>query len=292
MRSIAVVVLVTGLLAGLLSCMATQGSSGRGGGSAPAPEAAFYCVSGGGRCYPSRDACGQSGFQIGGGWQTSCEPSNSAWCTGPDRNLCASSEGGCNVGNQSGCQLFEGPPPPPPPPHRPDGPPEVLAVLASSVLDPVARPLFCRYVDGTLDAAGPAQLCPAAQADLQPATLDPRFAPPPDMRSWSLRVHLDEFVGDGIAGSVCSGPGCMRLFEGLVELTCDGGRIGILSSYEADGDKGTDPVGPSLVIAPSNHYPLVAGSTCTLVLGDRIVDQTGESIPADQRSYTFVVTGP
>jgi len=86
---------------------------------------------------------------------------------------------------------------PPPAPGRPDGPPEVLAVLTVS---DTTTPLACRYIAASLRMGS----------------------------GWQMRAVFDERVG---SGGNCTGGDCLTLFEGMATpgtvctLTFGGGML-------------------------------------------------------------------
>lgn len=252
---------------------------------APAP-AAFYCA--GSSCFTSSEACGTSGFQLSPDFKTACTPRDDAWCAHDDRTSCTDDERGCASTYQTTCRHFEGAAaPPPPPPHRPAGPPEVLALLATSQLDPTPRALVCHYVDGHLDPAGPAHYCPASAADFRRARADVRIGPE-STNDLQLRIVVDEFLGEGFGIRSCTGDACTAaLNTGVIEMTCGGERVPITAIYERDGDRTTDPVGPAIVVTPRPTAPYPADSACALIISDWVVDEAGEKVPDDQRRLAF-----
>jgi hypothetical protein len=73
---------------------------------------------------------------------------------------------------------------------RPEGPPEVLAVLLNET------PTFCKYVNGVLDEKGPGLVqgsivCPDEQAMFEPVGASPT--------GWNMRIMFDELLnGDAV----------------------------------------------------------------------------------------------
>src|SRR5690349_5588328 len=85
---------------------------------------------------------------------------------------------------------------------RPEGPPEVLAVLA---VDPAVTghegPAYCKYVGSTLDEKGPglvqgSTICPTEAADFEAEGLFPL--------AWDIRIVFDELLnGDAVEELIC-----------------------------------------------------------------------------------------
>ncbi|MDX2089029.1 MAG: Ig-like domain-containing protein [Kofleriaceae bacterium] len=190
---------------------------------------------------------------------------------------------------------------------RPDGPPEVLAVLvmndAAAHLRETAtycapndskRPTLVGLPDFTTT-----QIC------------DPDMAEPASMVTdaypdgWYIRVMFDELLdpdieeleeiedpdtGEGtgtyygtIANTKPVKLECESVNGGMVEVEYDG-------YYSPSGNQITWPLGPSLVIKP-NHPELIAtNKMCRVTLKENIVDKSGEQVPADQLGpYAFQI---
>jgi hypothetical protein len=190
---------------------------------------------------------------------------------------------------------------------RPDGPPEVLAVLvmndAAGHLRETAtycapndakRPTLVGLPDFTTT-----QIC------------DPEAAVPADMVTdaypdgWYIRVMFDELLDPDVEeleeikdpetgeptgtyyGTLANTKPvkleCESVNGGMIEVEYDG-------YYSPSGNQITWPLGPSLVIKP-NHPELVAtNKMCRVTLKDMITDKSGEKVPADQLGpYAFQI---
>lgn len=283
-RALLVMVPCSALLACLQGGGQAWSSPHGGGGAAPAAPAAFYCNSGG-YCASSHDACAHGGVQIGGGFETACTASDVAWCAHADRTACTLDEGACASSYQTHCDRYQGLPSPPPPPPPVHDHLDVLAVLVTTTADPAPRPIFCRYVAGALDPAGPAALCPAGAGDFRAAAVP--------ASGWTLRVLVDAHLDERIVTRTCVGDACTtRLNAGVVALTCDGAAVATSGTYDPAGDHASDPVGPALTISPDPGATIAPGATCMVTLSDWVTDPAGAQVPADQRAVAFSIAAP
>lgn len=142
----------------------------------------------------------------------------------------------------------------------------MLALLATSQLDPTPRALVCHYVDGHLDPAGPAHHCPASAADFRRARADVRISGPSAPTTCSCASSSTSFSARGSVFRSCTGDACTAaLNTGVIEMTCGGERVPITAIYERDGDRTTDPVGPAIVVTPRPTAPYPADSACALI---------------------------
>ncbi len=199
---------------------------------------------------------------------------------------------------------------------RPDGPPEVLAVLVLD--DPngvIETATFCK-TQGPNDAkdntgdpqrptlvdlpefAGTTQVCPD---DLTMGVPELTDAAP---ETWYVRVMFDELLDPAIedlipildstgqptgnySGSIASTKPfvlqCADAAGTAVTLDYDG-------YYQPSGNKFTWPVGPSLVASIARPALVPTQSECTISLNDNIVDKDGNPVPMDQRGpYKFAI---
>jgi hypothetical protein len=195
---------------------------------------------------------------------------------------------------------------------RPDGPPEVLAVL---VLDDPAGVIetatFCKTTgpnDGPAGAgdpkrpslvdlpefAGTTQLCP----DDPTKGVDPVTDAAP--QSWYVRIVFDELLDPSIEKLVpikdANGNDTGNFTGSLadsqpVTLSCGGMAVAYDGYYQPSGNAFTWPVGPSLVITPNDPTSVPTSASCTLQLKPRVVkDKQGNPVPADQLGpFTFSI---
>lgn len=190
---------------------------------------------------------------------------------------------------------------------RPDGDPEVLAVL---VMNDAANKLvesatYCAPNDkkrpaivGLPDFTAP-EVCPA---DLSKGA-DPVTNAYPD--GWYVRIMFDELLdpsieelteildpdtGEGTdtyTGSIANTRPvkleCESVGGGFVPVEYDG-------YYSPAGNAVTWPLGPSLVIKPNEPKSIATGKSCRVTLNDNITDKSGNKVPTTQRgAYTFKV---
>lgn len=188
---------------------------------------------------------------------------------------------------------------------RPEGPPDVLAILAEphpAPEIPTMVPLHCRYVSGILDYLAPrevdgVQVCPPTEAELSP---DLGAEP----LGFAIRIVFDELLaGDAVETLDCDLDDdgvddeplvCTGALDTALSITCVGERGGVVDLaysgyYVPNGNRVTFPVGPSIYALPESPSTLPTGSECTLQLNDVIVDESGEPIPGDQTNYTFKI---
>jgi hypothetical protein len=183
---------------------------------------------------------------------------------------------------------------------RPEGPPEVLAVLVGT--DPSFQlsesATFCAKGDekrptsvGLPDFSF-IQICdddPAVEA----AMVDNAY---PD--GWYVRVMFDELLDPSVEELVeildpDTGLGTDTFYGTLantqpVTLQCEsiaGGMVDVPYDgyYSPSGNSVTWPLGPSLVIRPDEPRAIATSSMCTVTLKDNIRDKNGELVPAAQR---------
>ena len=190
---------------------------------------------------------------------------------------------------------------------RPDGDPEVLAVL---VMNDAANHLvesatYCALNDekrpaivGLPDFTAP-EVCPADRS--KPATeVDNAY---PD--DWYVRIMFDELLDPSIeelteikdpdtmegtdtyVGSIANTHPvkleCESVGGGFVEVEYDG-------YYSPAGNAVTWPLGPSLVIKPNEPKSIATGKACRVTINDNVVDKSGNKVPSTQRgAYNFKI---
>jgi hypothetical protein len=169
---------------------------------------------------------------------------------------------------------------------RPEGPPEVVAIIGEAFLGPEGA-LYCKYVSGQLDELAPREIdgmpfCPLTEAEMTEVEgLDPL--------GWGLRIVFDELLaGEAVETLDCDLDDCPLVAE-PVALECNGVPVPTEGYYVPNGNKESFPVGPSIQVIPDSPFTFPTGSECTIQLGDVIVDESGEPVPADQTSYTFEI---
>lgn len=74
-----------------------------------------------------------------------------------------------------------------------------------------------------------------------------------------------------------------------VTLKCNGADIAYNGYYVPNGNRQSWPLGPALYVAPLNFLSAPVGSTCTVSIKDTVHSKRGESVPANQRDYTFKI---
>ena len=183
---------------------------------------------------------------------------------------------------------------------RPEGPPDVLAVL---VLTDAATQLaesatYCRVGD----EKRPTQVGLPDYSLSQICDADPSVAAPmvtsayPD--GWYVRIMFDELLdpdieelieiidpdtGEGTdtyTGTIANTQPvileCESVAGGFVEVPYDG-------YYSPAGNAVTWPLGPALVIKPDEPRAIATNKMCRITLRDNITDKSGNQVPADQR---------
>jgi hypothetical protein len=184
---------------------------------------------------------------------------------------------------------------------RPEGPPEVLTVLALDLNTGHEGATFCKYVGGALDEKGPGNvqgsiICPAVEADFEAEAAEPL--------GWGVRIVFDELLnadqvetldcdvdGDGMQDNpitTCDGHIDTTL---PVTVTCEGvtGSIAYDGYYVPNGNKDSFPVGPSIAIFPDNVA--ATGTTCTVTIDPNVVvDKSGTPVVVGADINTFTMT--
>jgi hypothetical protein len=184
---------------------------------------------------------------------------------------------------------------------RPDGPPDLLAVL---VMDDAAFGLaesatYCKTGDdfrpglvGTPDGVQH-QICPDDLSMDVPELTDANPS------NWYVRLEFDELLDPNIEELVDITDPDTGMPTGVqmgtlkntqpVTLQCQSVNGGTLVDvpydgyYSPAGNKLTWPVGPSLVIVPSSPALVATQSECQVTLKDNITDKDGNKVPDGER---------
>ncbi len=183
---------------------------------------------------------------------------------------------------------------------RPEGPPDVLAVLVAT--DPAAqlyesatyckvddekRPTQVGLPDFTLsqicdaDLTAPAPMVTSAYPDgwyvriMFDELLDPEVEELIEILDPDTGEGTDTFTGT-IANTQPVVLECESVAGGFVEVPYDG-------YYSPAGNAVTWPLGPSLVIKPDEPRAIATNKMCRITLRDTITDKSGNPVPADQR---------
>lgn len=218
--------------------------------------------------------------------------------------------GACGPGNQTSTL-------------RPDGPPEVLTVSlpgpdprialgeepSGSIIE-VAT--FCKTSgpnDGTAGAGDPKRPSTVTPNDLNVLQYCPNDDTKPqpeltaaDPTTWFVRIQFDELLDPSIEDLVPSAAmdgttmGTLKNTQPVTmqcqSATGNGAMVDITYDgyYDPSGNSESYPVGPSLVIQPSDPTLVATGSQCQITLKDNIKDKDGNSVPMDQRGpYTWSI---
>jgi hypothetical protein len=186
---------------------------------------------------------------------------------------------------------------------RPDGPPEVLAVLASDDPDgagAVETATFCKTGDdkrpGLVPSAlaGPTQVCPD---DLTTGADEVADTQPVD---WYVRIQFDELLNpkvEDLLPVTDSAGKPTGIFEGSlantqpVTITCNGVNVPYDGYYDPSGNSVTWPLGPSLFIQPLDSATVATDSDCEVtVKPDVAADKDGNHVPtAELGPYKFKI---
>lgn len=190
---------------------------------------------------------------------------------------------------------------------RPEGPPEVLAVMVQvdelSPFEGLQNELatYCKPDDNKVPTVigqpdfSVVQVCP------EPGTDDPavEMVTNADPLNWYARIVFDELLDpdfeeltDSATGGECTDASetCDGHIAGSapVELLCNGQTVSYDGYYSPNGNALSWPPGPSLVVIPDDF--IATGTECTVALNDVITDKDGTAIPSDQRGpYEFAV---
>jgi hypothetical protein len=188
---------------------------------------------------------------------------------------------------------------------RPEGPPEVLAVLVltDAATQLVEKATFCKTGDEKrpslvgLPDFTTEQVCPAELSEGAEEVVNAY----PD--GWYVRIMFDELLDpavedlipildedtgeptDTYTGSIAGTHPvtlrCESMSGGMVEVAYDG-------YYSPSGNRVTWPVGPSLVIKPNDPTLIATNTACEVTINDIVVDKSGEVVETAQRGpYKF-----
>ena len=197
---------------------------------------------------------------------------------------------------------------------REHGPPNVTAVTVLSDLRTGVDPDFpqgpldlsrlletathCRINDekrpGLVDlpTEKTTQVCPE---DLRMPSLTEGTAEaaPPD---WFVRVVFDKLLDPDVEDLVrqldANGKPTGVLLGSLahtqpVTLACNGVAVPYDGYYVPNGNRVSWPLGPALYIQPLDPLSVPTGATCEIGIKDIVHNKQGQSVPADQRSFSF-----
>ena len=190
---------------------------------------------------------------------------------------------------------------------RPEGPPEVLAVLVmtDAAGHLVEQATYCAPGDEKrpsqvgLPDFTTQQVCPA---DLSASATEVDTAYPD---GWYVRIMFDELLNpevetltevidpdtgemtDTYVGSIAETHPvkleCESVNGGMVEVDYDG-------YYSPSGNRITWPLGPSLVIKPNDPTLIATNSACQVTILDVVTDKSGETVASGDRGpYKFSV---
>lgn len=188
---------------------------------------------------------------------------------------------------------------------RPDGPPEVLALLAQSQVDLGETAVFCKYDGETLDPKAPgfvgdpvtggSVVCPPTRAEFTAGnTGAPNFA-------FAIRVMFDELLeGDKVETLDCvTGDDGIEICSGSLAttqplgITCGAAGSETVLPYEGyyvpNGNRVSFPVGPSIYALPDfDGTAFATGTPCRVTIdGTKVQDKEGNSVDAGQSAIDF-----
>lgn len=189
---------------------------------------------------------------------------------------------------------------------RPEGPPEVLAVLVMSdaSFQLVETATYCKSGDELrptlvgLPDFTTQQVCPD-EGDPEPVT-----NAYPD--GWYVRIMFDELLDPSIEELTPVIDAATGLETGSFTGSIAATRPVILQCrsvvnnqfvnvdydgyYSPSGNRVTWPVGPSLVIKPNDPTLVATNTECQVTLTGSVLDKQGEAVPESQRGpYTFSI---
>jgi hypothetical protein len=198
---------------------------------------------------------------------------------------------------------------------RTNGPPNVTAVMVMSDLETGIDPdsqkagaldryledaTYCRLDDDKrprligLQDGRTTEVCPD---DLKMKAVEDGVAPgaPP---VWFVRIVFDRLLDPSIEDLEPvldqNGKPTGQVFGTLkhtqpVTLRCNDVDIVYDGYYVPNGNKESWPPGPALFIQPLAPTDAPTGASCTVSIKDNVHSKTGQSVPTEQRSYTFTV---
>ncbi len=196
---------------------------------------------------------------------------------------------------------------------RTSGPPNITAVTVMSDLETQVDPdsektggldrlledaTYCRLNDNKRPALvglpdiRTIQVCPD---DLTMKAIDDGVAPaaPP---VWFVRVVFDKLLDpniedlepvlDGNGNPTGTQFGTLKNTQ-PVTLQCNGVDVAYDGYYVPNGNFQSWPLGPALFIQPLVATDVPTGASCAISLKDNIHNKQGQSVPTNQRNYTF-----
>lgn len=192
---------------------------------------------------------------------------------------------------------------------RPEGPPDVLAVMVQTDEFsefggvPQETATFCK--DGDEKAPGVigqpdfsiVQICPEGADD----TFTVETVTNADPMTWHARIVFDELLDpdfeqltDSATGGPCTDDSetCDGHIAGShpVDLLCAGQAVDYDGYYSPNGNALSWPPGPSIVVIPSDF--IATGTECTVTVNSIVTDKDGTAVPTDQVGpYTFSISG-
>lgn len=193
---------------------------------------------------------------------------------------------------------------------RPDGPPEVLAVLTSD--DPAGgsgteTATFCKLGDDKRPGLVPAALSLQSTDQVCPDDLTQKVDEAIDTQpvGWYVRIMFDELLNPNIEDlldltgtkpcpfpmdptAICQGS---LANTQPVTISCGGANVPYDGYYDPSGNSITWPLGPSLYIAPNDTSTVATGTECQVTIKpDVVADKDGNHVPAAQLGpYTFKI---
>lgn len=192
---------------------------------------------------------------------------------------------------------------------RPDGPPDVLALLSQSQVDLLEDAVYCRYVGDTLDPKAPAfvgnplsggsLVCPPTKAEFDAA------APGASNFGFGLRIMFDELLNadrvetldcdlddDGVTDDPLICEGSLASTQPITITCTPTGNSAVTLDYTGyyvpNGNRVTFPVGPSIYALPdlsATAFP--TGTPCNVTIKDSVVDKDNIAVDTAQRSIDF-----
>jgi hypothetical protein len=138
------------------------------------------------------------------------------------------------------------------------------------------------------------QVCPddLSMASLTEGTAE--GAPP----GWYVRVVFDKLLDPDVEDLVPQLDANMQptgVVRGTlvntqpVTLTCNGADVPYDGYYVPNGNRVSWPLGPALFVQAVDPVSVPVGAACEIGIKDVVRNKRGESVPADQRSFTFKI---
>jgi hypothetical protein len=195
---------------------------------------------------------------------------------------------------------------------RTSGPPNVTVVTVLSdeetAIDPnpqgigriVETATYCRVGDNKrpglvgLPDIRTIRICPEDLSKPAVANGVAEAVPP----SWIVRVVFDKLLDPKVEDlvpvldSMGIQTSTIGSFRGPnmtqpVTLKCNGIDVSYDGYYVPNGNLQSWPLGPALFVTPTRAIDVPVGASCTVSVKDTVHNKAGESVPADQRDYTF-----